>query len=304
VKFQQLRSLLAVVDAGSITEAARRLNVTQPALSAGLAALETELGGALIERQRGSVRLTDLGRRFHRRAQGIMQECERAKAEFQRGLARSFVNMGVLATFPMAFILDFLRRFKESNPKTDVSFDEGDPMTLLSWMSRGRVDAALTVSDMVDGGEWVPLFQDPLVLFCAPSHRFAGESSIRLADLAGEPFVLRRHCERAREANDILNARGVRVASTLRTDQDQRALEAVRAGVGVTVAPRSLARDVECVLIDDLGLRRTVGVHMASWLEPGVRDAMVATLEEIARPFADTMEGPAKSGETGRAARG
>lgn len=48
MKLQQLRYLVAVVQAGSITEAARRLNVSQPALSAGLNALEAELGGRCL----------------------------------------------------------------------------------------------------------------------------------------------------------------------------------------------------------------------------------------------------------------
>lgn len=285
MKFQQLRYLVAVVEAGNVTEAARRLNVTQPALSAGLAALEAELGGPLIERQRGQVRLTDLGRRFHRRALNIVNECERAKVEFQRGLSRAFVTIGTLSTIPMPLVLQFLRDFTASGQDVDVSFQEGDPMTLLSWLSRGRIDLAVTISDLVEGGNWVELFEDPFVLLCGPDHALADARSVRLADLGGEAFVLRNHCERAREASDIMNARGVRTTVVLRTDQDQHALEAVRAGIGVTVAPRSLARDLQVVAIEDLGLRRTVGLHVASWLEPGVSEPVVAALRAASQAF-------------------
>jgi LysR family hydrogen peroxide-inducible transcriptional activator len=108
VKIRQLRYLTAVVEAGSITEGARRLNVSQPALSAGLAALEDELGGPLVERQRGAVRLTPLGRRFHRRALGILRDCDLARAEFRRGMDQRVLTLGMLPTIAMPLVLSLI----------------------------------------------------------------------------------------------------------------------------------------------------------------------------------------------------
>lgn len=290
MKLQQLRYLTTVVEAGSLTEAARRLNVSQPALSAGLGALETELGGSVIERQRGSIRLTPLGARFHRRALGIVNECERAKVEFRRGLSRSRVEIGVLSTISMDLVLAFVADFAKAAPSIEVSIREGDPMTLLSWLSRGRIDAAVTVSDLVEGGDWAQLFQDPLALVCPHGHRLARQSAIRLTDLEDEPFILRGQCERRREADDILAARGVRLPVVLRTEQDQHAFDAVRAGIGVTIAPRSLARDTRALPIDDFGLSRTVGVHLTSWLEPAIGEPLVACLHRASHPFVGSRE--------------
>lgn len=278
MKLQQLRYLAAVVETGSITDAARRLNVSQPALSAGLSALEAELGGPLIGRERGACRPTPLGARFHQRAVRILNECEAARIEFQRGLDRSFVKIGLLPTIPMDFVLDALRRFSVAAPEVEVRLREGDGRTLLSWLSAGRIDAALTISDVVEGGGWIPLYTDPLVLVCTPDHPFAGRPSVRLAELDREPFILRRHCERGREACDILDARGVRLDIVLRTDQDRRAFEAVKARIGVTIAPASLVGDAVTVPIEDLGLVRTVGVH----LPPGLDEA-------VARPLTDAL---------------
>lgn len=296
MKLQQLRYLAAVVETGSITDAAKRCNVSQPALSAGLASLEAELGGPLIERERGSSRLTPLGARFHRRALRILNECEAARIEFQRGLTRSFVKIGLLPTISMDFMLDALRRFSAAVPEVELRLREGDGRTLLSWLSSGRVDAALTISDVVEGGGWVPLYTDPLALVCSPEHPFAGRPSIRLADLDREPFVLRRHCERGREACDILEARGVRLNVVLRTDQDRRALEAVEARIGVTIAPVSLVGDAVTVPIEDLGLVRTVGIHLGSGLDEAVAGPLVAALREAAErpgyPAARSAEGP------------
>lgn len=286
MKLQQLRYLAAVVEAGSITEAAKRLNVSQPALSAGLSALEAELGGPLVERERGGNRLTTLGARFHRRALRILNECEAARIEFQRGLDRSIIKIGLLPTISMDFMLDALRRFSTVAPDVEVRLREGSGRDLLSWLTSGRIDAALTISDVVEGGGWVPLYTDPLALVCSPEHPFALRPSIRLADLDREPFVLRRHCERGREACDILEARGVRLNVVLRTDQDRRAFEAVDARIGVTIAPLSLVGDAATVPIEDLGLVRTVGIHLSPGLDEAVAGPLVAALRGAVQPAA------------------
>lgn len=288
MKLQQLRYFIAVVETGGITEAAKKLNISQPALSAGLNALEEELGGRLVERQRKRVRMTPLGVRFHQRALIILNECERAKSEFRRGLSQTFIKVGMLSTVPMPFILGVLQRFAEDCPDVSVSLSEGDVETLHSWILRGRIDAAITLSDRTEGGEWIPLYQDPFALVCGAAHPFSQKSSIYLADLDDTPFVVRTHCERAREAHEILNARGIHVRPVLRTDQDQRAMEAVAANLGVTIVPRSLAANTVTVPITDLNLGRSIGVHLASTLAGEVRDSLVTSLQAMARPIHDT----------------
>jgi LysR family transcriptional regulator, hydrogen peroxide-inducible genes activator len=282
---QQLRYLAAVVAVGNITEAAKRLNVSQPALSAGLSALETDLGGTLLDRKRGSVRLTQLGARFHRRALGILNECDLAKREFRQGLSRSFVTIGVLPTIAMPFVTEIVRRLSAVAPDLDISLREGDSQILPGWLSQGRIDLALTVSDRIEAGAWIPLFRDPLLLVCPWNHRLAHASSICLAELDGEAFVLRTHCERGSEAADVLSARGVRLRFVMRTDQDRRALDAVAAGIGVTIAPRSLVLDatgIATAALQDLRLARTVGAQLSASVKPDLAATLRSTLTELA----------------------
>jgi DNA-binding transcriptional LysR family regulator len=291
MKIQQLRYVVAVADAGSVTEAARRLNVSQPALSAGLSALEADLGGAIFDRRRGAMRLTQLGVRFHRRAVSILRECDVARMEFRRGLERSTIAVGVLPTIAMPLVLDFTRRFAIAEPRMEMTLREGAERTLMDWLAHGRIDAALTISDQVGADAWIPLEGDPRALVCSCDHPFARRGSVRLADLDGVNFILRAHCERGREAHEILEIRGVRLRLVLRTDQDQRALAAVRAGLGVTIAPRSLVgRDTAFVPIEDLGLARTVGLHLGPSIDPELAAMLTGILKAANGDFADAGE--------------
>lgn len=298
MKLQQLRYLAAVVETGSVTAAAQRLNVSQPALSAGLAALEAELGGPLLERRRANVRLTPRGARFHRRALGILGESEAAKAEFKRGSERAPVAVGVLPTIGTALIARFARRFAEVAPGLDLALREADGRTLLSWLSNGRIEAALTISDMAEGDGWTPLFHDRLALVCAKRHRLAAVPQVRLGDLEDEPFVMREHCERGREAWEVLAARGIRLRVVLRTGQERRALDLVAAGIGVTIAPESLVAEsgaaVAMVPIEDLGLTRTVGCQLPASLDEAVARALLAAVEGLGPERASEGACPAR----------
>ncbi|WP_298647590.1 LysR family transcriptional regulator [uncultured Tistrella sp.] len=278
---RQLRYLIAVVAAGSITGGARSLNVSQPALSAGLAALEDELGTPLLERQRGAVRLTALGRRFHRRALGIVRDADLARQEVRRGLEQSVLTLGVLPTVPMGLVLGLAEALHRHLPAVELTIREAREPRLAEAVGLGRMDAALTISDRAADGWWVPVRDDPLAVVCPPGHDFARRGSVRVADLDGEAFVLRMHCERGRDAQGLLDSRGIRLRPSFATDQDARAFAAVRAGLGVTIAPRTLVPEgLGFVAIEDLGLTRRLGLQLSVGLDERLSGALVAALRD------------------------
>ncbi|WP_449220160.1 LysR family transcriptional regulator [Tistrella mobilis] len=278
---RQLRYLIAVVAAGSITEGARSLNVSQPALSAGLAALEDELGTPLLERQRGAVRLTALGRRFHRRALGIVRDADLARQEVRRGLEQSVLTLGVLPTAPMELVLGLIDALQRHLPGVELTVREAREPRLADAVGLGRMDAALTISDRVADGWWLPIGDDPLVVVCPIDHDFVRRGSIRAADLDGKAFVLRMHCERGRDAQGLLDSRGIRLRPAFATDQDARAFAAVRAGLGVTIAPRTLIPEgFGFVAIEDLGLTRRLGLQLSVGLDEHLSGALVAALRD------------------------
>src|SRR6266481_1271549 len=84
MKIQQLRFLVTVIECGGVVNAAKRLHVSQPAISSALKALELDLGEPLFDRPAGGRRLvpTSKAMRFHQRALEILHRCEIARTEF------------------------------------------------------------------------------------------------------------------------------------------------------------------------------------------------------------------------------
>ncbi|MGY4304487.1 DNA-binding transcriptional LysR family regulator [Bradyrhizobium sp. USDA 4369] len=279
MKLQQLRYFCAVVQTGSITVAASKLGVSQPALSAALKALEEELGGALLEGKRGEMRPTLPGESFHAKAARILKECEAAKVEFRRGQSRRRIKIGVLSTIKMQCVTAFQQSLATLQPDIDVALREGSTDTLLAALSGGRIDAAIMALNMASSGGWVPLVEEPVVLACRPDDSLAACSSVKVQQLDSKPFILRSHCERSRDGHDILTARGVRLNVVLKTNQDQRAMEAVKSMNGITIAPLSLITELSAVPLDDFGLTRSLGMYLSKSLEQGFQADLVSALK-------------------------
>ena len=295
MKLQQLRYFCAVVQTGSITNAACKLRVSQPALSTALKALEEELGGPLLEGKRGEMRPTLQGELFHAKAARILKECEAAKVEFKRCQGRRRIKVGVLSTIKMQCVTAFQRNFAQLQPDMDVALREGSTDNMLARLSDGSIDAAILALNMASSEVWIPILEEPIVLACRPDDGLAACTSVNLQQLNGRPFILRSHCERSRDAHDILTARGVLLNVVLKTNQDQRALEAVHSVMGITIAPVSLITNLSAIPLEDFGLTRTLGLHLSARIDQRLKKDLITA---SAAALIETMEAESQNTNT------
>ena len=149
MELRQLRYALAVGQRLNFTRAAADLSVAQPALSQQIGALERELGVRLFDRTNRSVRLTDAGRAFMRRAERILADIDRTAEEmtaFAGGL-RGRVVVGTYQSFAEYTLPKLMGRFHALYPGIEIALREGMADDLLAGLSaeydrrvrRGRV---------------------------------------------------------------------------------------------------------------------------------------------------------------------
>lgn len=231
-----------MVDEGSFTHAAQRLRVTQPTLSTGIAELERLTGNALFLRERRKVRLTEAGGRFL----PIARELERGfRAADQFGNtappARPWLKIGVIRTISADMLGQWMARLSEI---AAIEIIEGTDSELRAALTDGRADLALSL--LREGEEspaiW-PMFTEAYHMFARPDHHLAGQAEIEPEELASEVMIARRNCELLDVTSRFFAQRGVRPRFALRSEDDARCLQMVRAGLGITTAPASLAGD-------------------------------------------------------------
>jgi DNA-binding transcriptional LysR family regulator len=194
VELRQLEYFAAVADEKSFTRAARRLHVVQSAVSAGITALERDLGVLLLERTPQRVRLTEAGAAFLPEARAVLDSATVARevaSELGQGV-RGSVRVGMLADLGLMDMPGLARDFRARYPGVELQLrDVGGSAGMLTALSDYEIDVAFAGSTGPLPREYSAreLLRVPQVLALPDSHRAAGRRSASIAELAGEPFI-------------------------------------------------------------------------------------------------------------------
>ena len=270
IKRNHIRHFLSIADAGSFAQAAARLHITQPTLSAGIADLERLTGARLFVRDRRHVRLTAAGGAFLPIARDL-ERGFRAADSFGRGASRDWpsLRLGTIRTVAsgaLSAIIGVLSR------DFGIEMIESSDYELRTALAAGRIHMALTLLREGEAGLGVHrLWAEPYRMLVPVGHRLAGCGHVAAVDLAAEIMIARRSCEILEETSRFFTSAGVRPRFALRSDSDERCLAMVAAGLGITTAPASLMV-AGTVAIDVAGydFARTVGLlHDPAWPAPG-----------------------------------
>jgi DNA-binding transcriptional LysR family regulator len=290
MKIQQLRFLVAVVEYGGVIKAAERLHLSQPSISAGLKALEQELGRPLFDRTAQTnrpLRLTPAGRRFYRNAVEILRQCDAARADFLgESEEKQRVRLGVLDTLPQEAIVKLLRVLKKREPNLQVDIWEGSAARVAGWLAQERIDIAWTNVDDLTPDARV-LWREPLVAVVAPAHPFAkARGRIAVRDLENQPFVHRSRCELDAVGRAQLKAARVALRVAARAEREDLAFRLIRSEKGITLAPRSLVPDdLVAVPVSGLTVARVIGLQWGSKLDAMLLATIIDAAEEVALPL-------------------
>ncbi|MEW5889693.1 MAG: LysR substrate-binding domain-containing protein [Pseudomonadota bacterium] len=181
MEFRQLRYFVAIIDAGSLSKAAERLFVAQPALSQQMANLETELKTRLLVRSSQGVRPTEAGKALYRHARTVLRQMEQARQDVRQGSVGESgpVAVGLPSTTAMILALPLLERVRARHPGIRLQMFESMSGYLFELLANGRLDLAILFRDMETRGVSVlPLLDEDLFL--------VGDAGLDLAPRARE----------------------------------------------------------------------------------------------------------------------
>lgn len=236
----QLEVLVAIVETGSLTEAAEVVGLTQSAVSYSLSKLEAELGVTLLERGRRGVMLTRIGEEIVYSARIILAQTEiiRQKAAHERGVAVGKLRFGCVPTIPARLLTGVLREFQQKYPDVEVVLFEGTPLELVDWISQGVIDIGTVISPEGYSAS-VPLALSEIVLIVAKDHPLAGQDAVHPSHVHGESLI------GPRAEYGILNQMSAireLPIPTFRYEVSTQStiLSMVREGMGVSLMPKML----------------------------------------------------------------
>lgn len=258
-----LRYFLAVVDQGNFSRAAAHCNVSQPTLSVGIAKLERTLERQLFSRSNQRVQLTEAGSRFLSHARRIEHEFTTALSAIAETSHPETLRLGVLNSVPGAIVAQASRDCRADLPgPIEILF--ASEREMIGLLSRGRLDAALTIMRPTDHSfRRVAVIEEGYAMVVPVDHPLAHRDEVGADNLRYDTMIVRRHCEVLSQTSRYFLERGVRPHFSLRTTNDERALQMVGSGMGITVMPDCYrSADVRHVRLEGFDHRRTLGFYV------------------------------------------
>jgi DNA-binding transcriptional LysR family regulator len=266
MEMQQVRYFLALARELNFTRAAEGCNVTQPALTRAIQALEAELGGRLFHRERNQTHLSDLGRLMLPYIQSIQAHADaaRVRAKSVGRMKNVELKIGAMCTLSPALMSDFIVNFQRANEGIDLNVTDGAAKQLFHQLSAGEREVGVVgyPGEIDDRFHALPLYQERFVAVLPMGHRLANQKSVRIADLDGESYVNRINCEMADFAGHEFAKHGVQVRVVFRSERDDWVLGMIRSGMGWGFFPESCAfpRDVAVRPLVDPEFARNVSL--------------------------------------------
>jgi DNA-binding transcriptional LysR family regulator len=183
-----------VVEQQSLNRASRYLNLSQPALSRKIMALEEELGVMLFERKGKRLELTPIGHTCYEYAlqiRSITRDMQQKINEFKLGDVPVSITIGASLTTLQSTLPDLITFYTSENPHTDIKALTGKTHEIVTLVKEKKVDIGL-IASFIDLPELhcVPLFEDHLCLVFPKGHPYMDRPAINLSDIHELPMIL------------------------------------------------------------------------------------------------------------------
>lgn len=299
MNIDDMRALVAVIEGGSLSYAAGRLHLTQPAITRRLQRLEEALGVTLLDREQKPARATEQGLSVYRACLRVLDATEDLRSVVGQAPHARHFRLGISRGVVDAVLSPIVLMLKAKFPELELDVNTSETLMLRSELRQGSYDAVIVylrenrAPDPREFGNYVGTEE---VVFTA-SRAFPLDRVSSVEALAGEPFIINPHgCGfRTGLENRLLRAgKALNVAASIWGVPQQLSL--VAEGVGLGLVPRRMiaasaqADRLKVVEVPDFTARLAVWVLKAKDL--GHLAEVVDRVEEVARGVFEQNKAP------------
>ena len=233
ISFTALRAFHAVAEHGGFTAAARALGISQPTITTQVKDLEERYGIELFLRRGRNTQLSDAGKALFDVTRRLMSEREDAH-DLLAGYGRLSTGELRIAAVGPFHAMEMIARFRQAYPGVRISMQLGNSERVLAMLLDLEADVAILAHSVEDERILaLPYRRHEVVVFVHRGHKWFGRSSVALAELATEPFVLREPGSTTRRAFEAaMTGAGHKIDCALEVGSREGVWKAVQQGLG------------------------------------------------------------------------
>ena len=237
----QLKIFDAVAEHLNITQASRKVRISQPSVTKQLRLLERECGSKFYVKSGRGIRLTEEGRLFQVAVKPIVEQTEKLKRTFANRTAATRSEKLIVGSTPSPagfFLPALLKSFVQLHPTVHPTLREGYPHAIEEMVLNGEVEIALTTT-FPDHSDLIvePIHSEDIVAVVSAKHPLAIKKRLNRAELGQAPFVM---TTRGRIAQEI-ERMGLELNVVIWCESIELKKAAVQAGLGVGLFYRGSA---------------------------------------------------------------
>lgn len=247
MELRQLRYFVTVAEEGSISRAAQKVFLTQPALSRQIKALEEDIGQRLLDRQAHSIRLTPAGQMLVEEARELLRQADQVVERVRANGSSLRLRVGYAPSLATGFLSVAVEAFASKHPTARVEMFDLSTNEMRAQLENGELDLAVSIGMTNDtrGLQWKPLLRAPWHLAVNDHHAFWSRTKITPSEVARESllvFCRRDYPEYSEMITTWLRQHRQRPKIAGEFDGIHSLLAAVESGLGVGIVTARAAR--------------------------------------------------------------
>ncbi len=282
-----LNAFIQVAEAGSFSDAATKLHITQPAVSKRISTLESQLDTRLIDRIGRKVALTPAGATLLPRAIAIISDLDDARRSLDNlsGDVTGRLNLAISHHLGLHRLPPILREFSQRYPQVTLDIQFLDSEVAYEAVTQGKIELAIiTLTEQLSEKIHVQtIWKDALAFVAATTHPLAQESNVSLEMLSKHGAILPElNTFTGTITERLFKEKGLGLNVSMTTNYLETIRMMVSLGLGWSVLPLTLLNDQLCVLnVGNIKLERQLGaIHHTERTLSNAARAMLALLEQ------------------------
>ena len=238
LNLNQLRVFYEAARTGSFTSAARKLCITQPAVTAQIKTFEDQCDLKLFKKKGRSLYLSEEGSALYEYAKRVFEyekEVEDAIEEMRK-LKRGTLRLGTSKAYARYFMPFLISNFHEAFPHIKVHLDEGSSLDIIHSLLDLKNEVAVIARVEEDSNvTFLPFRRDQLILILSPTHSLAKKKSVSVDELVNQPMIMKEMGSGTRkQVNELFSRKGLAPNVLMETSNTEFIKQLVQRGEGIS----------------------------------------------------------------------
>ncbi len=279
MELRQLRIFCIAAQTLNFSKTAEQLGYVQSNVTSQIHQLEEELNVKLFERFGRGIQLTSEGKIFRKNAERILQQCQKAKAEFSSNVVRGILNIGAAETICIYRLPKILMEYRKQYPHVKIRVQTESCNQLLHLIRKNSIDVALALTPEIKEPDMSvkTFYNEAMAVVASPLHPISKKRFVLPEDFSDECLILTdENCGYRPVILNMLYDYGIKPEAIMELSSVGAIKECTSCGLGVTVLPRiSVMDDLKRGKLVELNwqgpsfnVHTQLVYHRQKWLSP------------------------------------